>query len=108
MYHTHTNSSRANYASSSSLASIHALHYRDVGLTLNDIHGLSESNLEPGQAAVVETQLANQGHRMWAAHRTSRDSQKGTGTVIVARSTVAPTRGISHPKLLTYLLLLTT
>ena len=27
-------------------------YYRDVALTLNDIHGLSESNLEPEPAAV--------------------------------------------------------
>ena len=42
-------------------------YYRDVALTLNDIHGLSESNLEPEQAAVLEAHLRAQGHRMWAA-----------------------------------------
>ena len=68
-------------------------YYRDVALTLNDVHGLSESNLEPGQSAALEARLHARGHRMWAAHRTSRDSQKGTGTVIVARSTVAPKPG---------------
>ena len=68
-------------------------YYRDVALALNDVHGLSESNLEPGQSTALEAGLHALGHRMWAAHRTSRNSQKGTGTVIVARSTVAPKPG---------------
>ena len=68
-------------------------YYRDVALALTDVHAVSESNMEPDQAQMLEDHLQNSGHRMWAAHRTSRDSQKGTRTVIVAKSTVSPKPG---------------
>ena len=69
------------------------MYLRDVGLRLSDVCACVEVGLRAPQLLVLQQQLEAQGHRVWGATRTTRDSQKGTGAVIVAKATVRPKPG---------------
>ena len=66
---------------------------RDVATTLADVMCLSEMNLTASHAAALASDMKQRGHRMWYAPHLAQDGRKGTGTAVIAKSTVAAKPG---------------